>query len=411
MDFSNEPYVRLYTRNTTTWRRLEWQGQCVMMQLLRVVDRAGVLDIEDMTPAEAVALHTGLPADVAEYGMARMLELSVCVHNGGALLFPRYLDAQESNKSDRQRQRESREKRRATAAEPVVTKSDTPSQNVTEGHGLSHAVTPSHTPSQAVTLTSALPVLCSTSAVLGSAAPDSDRAPANEVVTQTGPETTWRKPLPAMPADVRIDVTAAAPPPHVRIWRLYAQVLGTDVALLGSIDNRATTSIAEAVTAAVGASAGDEWDRTAQRLLAAWRADRYVQEKKPGLRNLADQLSRYLTVLQAKPLLAMVKADPEQQRARELAQARANLARHARMVSDAEARAAQIGQSTDSKAVVSFHAQHAEAQLRVLELEGNAVAVRAQRAECERLQAHLVLLDKRLEEEMAAILRGEAVAS
>ena len=60
MDFSNEPYVRVYTRNTTTWRRLEWQGQCVLIQMLRVVDRSGVLDIEDMTPAEAVSLHTGI---------------------------------------------------------------------------------------------------------------------------------------------------------------------------------------------------------------------------------------------------------------------------------------------------------------------------------------------------------------
>jgi hypothetical protein len=169
MDFSNEPYVRVYTRSTTTWRRLEWQGQCVMMQLLRVVDRAGVLDIEDMTPAEAVSLHTGLPPDVAEYGMARLLDLGVCVHNGGALLFPRYLDAQESTKSDRQRQRESREKRRATAAESVVTDRDFRSQNVTESHTRSHAVTSRHEPSQPVTLTSAL--LCSASALPSLAVP------------------------------------------------------------------------------------------------------------------------------------------------------------------------------------------------------------------------------------------------
>ena len=174
MDFSNEPYVRVYTRNTTTWRRLEWQGQCVLIQMLRVVDRSGVLDIEDMTPAEAVSLHTGMPPDVAADGMARLLELGVCAHNGSALLFPRFLDAQESTKSDRQRQRESREKRRSAASQSPVTDRDSESQNVTERHELSQAVTSGHGLSQPVTLTSAL--LCSADPLPCSAVPSSGDA-------------------------------------------------------------------------------------------------------------------------------------------------------------------------------------------------------------------------------------------
>ena len=45
MDFPNERYVRLYTRETTTWRLLGWEGQALLPQVLRLVDRSGVLDL------------------------------------------------------------------------------------------------------------------------------------------------------------------------------------------------------------------------------------------------------------------------------------------------------------------------------------------------------------------------------
>lgn len=137
MDWANERYVRLYTRDTTTWRRLGWDGQCLLTQLLRRADRAGVIDIEDMAPAEAAELHTGAPPDVAERGVSKLLELGVMVHDGTRLVFPSYIEANETPQSDNQRQRESRERRR-------VTKRDGESQNVTESHAPSRAVTSCH---------------------------------------------------------------------------------------------------------------------------------------------------------------------------------------------------------------------------------------------------------------------------
>lgn len=134
MDWSNEAYVRLYVRNTTTWRRLGFEGQTMLMHMLRVVDRAGVLDIEDMSPAEAATLHTGAPAEFSAVGMAKLLELRTLIHDGQRLVFPRFIEAQETPKSDRQRQKESRERR-------AVTKRDEPSQNVTECHSSSQSVT------------------------------------------------------------------------------------------------------------------------------------------------------------------------------------------------------------------------------------------------------------------------------
>lgn len=139
MDWSNESYVRLYVRNTTTWRRLGFEGQTMLMHLLRIVDRAGVLDIEDMSPGEAASLHTGAPAEFAELGMSKLLELKALIHDGTRLVFPNFIEAQEATKSDRQRQKESRERRAVTNRDErslIVTKSHELSQVVTSGHSL-----------------------------------------------------------------------------------------------------------------------------------------------------------------------------------------------------------------------------------------------------------------------------------
>lgn len=125
MDFHNESYVRVYTRNTSTWLRLGYDAQCLMLQLLRVVDMAGVLDLEDMTPVEASVLHTGAPPETAAKALKTLVQHKVVEIRGAALWFPRFKEAQEANKSDKQRQRESRDKRRAdVAAQPLSLSQD-----------------------------------------------------------------------------------------------------------------------------------------------------------------------------------------------------------------------------------------------------------------------------------------------
>ncbi len=141
MDWANEKYVRLYIRDTKTWLKLAWEGQCLFMLLLRKVDRAGVLDdIEDRD--EDIALMTGLPVEYVSIGLKKLLKLGAVEINGNYLLIPNFLEAQESSKSDKQRQRESREKRRLLAKESV-TFCDNKSQAVTSSHNLSQPVTPS----------------------------------------------------------------------------------------------------------------------------------------------------------------------------------------------------------------------------------------------------------------------------
>lgn len=155
MDFANEEYRRLYVRDTITWKRLGWEGQCVLVQILRKMDRAGVLDLGGLPPADAVALAVGTEISNIETGLGRILHLEVLKHAGDTLVWPKFVEAQTVSKTDKQRQRESRDRRRSTSLdEPVaVTKrDDSESQNVTDCHGSSQSVTRGHSQSQAVTL-------------------------------------------------------------------------------------------------------------------------------------------------------------------------------------------------------------------------------------------------------------------
>jgi hypothetical protein len=59
----------------------------------------------------------------------------------GLLLMPNFIEAQEAKQSDKQRQKESRDRRRKGAMSQNVTE---PSQNVTDNHGQSQPVTTGH---------------------------------------------------------------------------------------------------------------------------------------------------------------------------------------------------------------------------------------------------------------------------
>lgn len=45
MNWEDERYVRLYTRDTGDWCALSWDGQALLMQLLRKADRSGVIQL------------------------------------------------------------------------------------------------------------------------------------------------------------------------------------------------------------------------------------------------------------------------------------------------------------------------------------------------------------------------------
>jgi hypothetical protein len=144
MRWEDERYVRLYTRDTATWKLLGWQGRFVLMSLLRVVDRAGLLSFEGEA-VEAVAATCDLPERVARQGLEALQKRGVVQTTGQGLALPNFLPAQEAQASDAARKRAQRERDRTSAlGEPeCVTQRDEGSQSVTKGHAESHAVTPS----------------------------------------------------------------------------------------------------------------------------------------------------------------------------------------------------------------------------------------------------------------------------
>lgn len=148
MNFSDERYVRVYTKDTPTWRLLPWEGRALLPLLLRAVDRAGVIDLGDEVN-EGLAAAVGLPVEVVAVGLPALVKRgTVVLHADGMLALPKFIEAQEAKQSDKQRQKESRLRRAEIGA---ITNRDEPSQNVTDCHETIQNVTTGHTASQPVT--------------------------------------------------------------------------------------------------------------------------------------------------------------------------------------------------------------------------------------------------------------------
>lgn len=111
MNFSDERYVRVYTRDTLTWKRLGWEGQALWLLTLRKLDRAGVLDV-DGAAVEGLAAMTGVPVEVVERCLPLLISTGTLELRGTSLVAPRFIEAQESVKSPATRQAESRANRR-----------------------------------------------------------------------------------------------------------------------------------------------------------------------------------------------------------------------------------------------------------------------------------------------------------
>jgi hypothetical protein len=148
LDWSNERYVRLYTRDTKTWKLIGWKGQSVFAGLIRKVDRSGLL--EDVFDGEDVSiiLGNGIPIDIAQEGLDLLVHRGVIEITSAGVLIPNYLEAQEASMTDAQRQRECRARRRdmAKKSQNVTCESQNvsiPSQPVTGCHKQSQPVTPS----------------------------------------------------------------------------------------------------------------------------------------------------------------------------------------------------------------------------------------------------------------------------
>jgi len=159
--WEDERYVRLYTRETPEWAVLSWEARAVFHELIKKVDRAGII-LVGKSGLRGLAGLLRMPIDVVERGLMSidgLIEDGCVVAIDGGFMLPNFMAAQEANASDKARKREQRERARAAAAKTgqPVTNRDSESRGVTEGHDLSRGVTSGHTESQPVTPSCAVP--------------------------------------------------------------------------------------------------------------------------------------------------------------------------------------------------------------------------------------------------------------
>jgi len=109
MRWEDERYVRVYTRDTVDWLALSWDAQALLMQLLRKVDRAGLLPLT-RHGKRGVAVAVGHPSLWAriEPALDELLADGCIEIRANVLLFRNFIAAQEAPQSDRQRKAESR---------------------------------------------------------------------------------------------------------------------------------------------------------------------------------------------------------------------------------------------------------------------------------------------------------------
>jgi hypothetical protein len=116
MQWEDERYVRLYTRDTATWKLLPWQAKCLLPILMRKLDRRGVADVGDEGLAGVAAL-TDMPLELVEAAWPELVKRGVFTFNEGCVTMPNYVAAQEARASNAERQRKYREGRRENSAE------------------------------------------------------------------------------------------------------------------------------------------------------------------------------------------------------------------------------------------------------------------------------------------------------
>ncbi len=169
MDWSEERYVRVYTRDTADLLAFGFEGRAVWWELIRKLDRAGVL--EHGGEIEVVADLLRIPLEFFQVGIARIAKRGCVKLTETAIVVPNFIEAQEALQSDRTRQRESRGKRLAAAlasgASPEEARAAARPDRFpggtkvydSVGHDGSHGVTAGHTGSHGVTPSLAVPSL------------------------------------------------------------------------------------------------------------------------------------------------------------------------------------------------------------------------------------------------------------
>lgn len=290
MDFTNEPYVRLFTRDTLTWKRLNWQAKATLPLLLRKLDRAGTMDLGGIDAAPAVALATELPLEVVLEAMPKLTELGVVEVHGESLVVPKFLEGQECIKSDKLRAKEYRTRKRSQAMADSSQKVTPASREITPRHETNETSRP-------VTLGLALPSGLTNSSPLSSGCEGvaffNERRPVGDMPPWLPSEPH----VPPRPSDASV------------VNDLYAEAVNKLPTALGRQDPLAPRDIALAVRA----ESGDDdklFREVLRRILKEWKADKRAATHQ--LANLAKHIGLYTREKKAPPKPTFVpQAPPE----------------------------------------------------------------------------------------------------
>ena len=150
MNWSDEHYVKLYTRDSLTWRSWHWEARTVFLHLVRKVDNSGFIETGRMSIVDALVLQLELPKHVVEPGMTALIGSGTCEAVDGAVLLVKFNEAQEARKTDAQKKRDERSRNIAKRRERM-------SPAVTGSHPVSPAVTQTAPPSPAQPVPSPTP--------------------------------------------------------------------------------------------------------------------------------------------------------------------------------------------------------------------------------------------------------------
>jgi hypothetical protein len=153
LSWSDERYVRSYTRDTLAWQLLSWQARALYHELKRHCDRVGVVKV-GAHGVRGLAKITLLPVEVVQPGLEdpdglladAWVEWDPAV---GTLLIPDHMEADEAPQSDAARARKYRETQRVTVRVAGATPSH---RRVTSRDDDDSSVTANHEPLQTVTI-------------------------------------------------------------------------------------------------------------------------------------------------------------------------------------------------------------------------------------------------------------------
>ncbi len=115
MNWPDERYVKFYVRDTYTWRSWPWEARALLGPLMKAMNGAGIIEIGNASPAEAIGVMVLLPTKVVEVGMAAMIGTGTLERIPRGFLMPNFLEAQEARKTEAAKKMDQRDRARDIA--------------------------------------------------------------------------------------------------------------------------------------------------------------------------------------------------------------------------------------------------------------------------------------------------------